>query len=317
MRPCGIDPDDARGPHRDVASAIVANEFLGLDLIAPAYLATLSGKLGSITSFAPGNPVITNSIRIEIDSQLAAYLRNNDQVLQEWAKAASFGSVRLEDDSPAIKLSLLSEVLVPFDDGDGETRCELTNLQWLDSIIGQPDRHAENIMYGRGPAGDLKISAIDNDLAFGASITDPEDLTQDYLHGAHLPQVISKALYDPIMGLDTEAVGQRVTGLLNSEEIEAQTKRIEVIKKHLSTFANDQILGSHEDWNGTRVAGLLGIPDFKGIESPAAREVAIEKAQRASYVARDAGRVQGAMLKGMRVVNPDEIRTKLAELAKG
>ena len=157
---------------------------------------------------------------------------------------------------------------------------DLTDLQVLDAITGQHDRHFGNVVARVDRAGNyLGLKGIDNDNAFGAN-PDYNDLhkfqdiprmatriamigNRDY-HGASynvgLPPVIDAGLADKILADDFISNAEAsVTGLLSAEETEMMVDRLNQVREHVQKLKdtnrtvsrwdsgladNDQLIGN-------------------------------------------------------------------------
>jgi hypothetical protein len=106
-------------------------------------------------------------------------------------------------------------------------------------IAGQLDRHPGNYFIGADPkSGEVKVSAIDNDAAFGAKDT---NLTQRGVTGhlTGLPKVVSVKQWLKIAEVTDDEIRAQITGLLSDEEIDATVKRFQQLSAHLHRL-NDE-----------------------------------------------------------------------------
>ena len=135
---------------------------------------------------------------------------------------------------------------------------ELTNLQVLDMLCGQVDRHAHNMMYKVDNGKITGIQGIDNDGAFGLNIdassvskggkdarifdVNGEEMFIPYMD-AHLA--------DRIMQLDGKMLRYALMDLLKEEEINAAIKRLEIMQKGIKNIREKEafrFLENEEDW---------------------------------------------------------------------
>jgi hypothetical protein len=108
----------------------------------------------------------------------------------------------------------------------------LSALQLLDLVTGQLDRHSGNyFVHVDRSTGAVKITAIDNDAAFGAKHVDLSKQASDKIPG--LPAVVSRAHYDKLTGVTEQQVRQEIAGLLSAEEVEATVTRFRQLIDHL------------------------------------------------------------------------------------
>ena len=132
---------------------------------------------------------------------------------------------------------------------DARLQQGLSNLQVLDLITGQVDRHPGNYFIDmdtdtRAVRG---VEGIDNDLAFGKNITDVNELVNSETQSVKLPKVVDSALAQRILGppgITPDDVAAAVTGLLTPEEIAALKQRYAQVKAHIQSLAAQQQLAS-------------------------------------------------------------------------
>ena len=139
---------------------------------------------------------------------------------------------------------------------------DFNNLQVLDAITGQHDRHHGNVVVETDAQGRyVKLKGIDHDCSFGASRSYNElkkfsDALYNPYHGANftniaeratikssfnvgLPPLVDAQQADKILdpGFIDEAK-QNVKGLLNQAETDRMTERIEQLQKHVQELKN-------------------------------------------------------------------------------
>lgn len=116
---------------------------------------------------------------------------------------------------------------------------DIMNLQVLDVLCGQVDRHAGNMLYKTNAAGQISgIQGIDNDASFGTNIDTASAIHQgrkDYRifdpnNGEMVIPYMDKALADRIEKLDSSVVRYVLRDLLKEAEIEAAVQRLENMK---------------------------------------------------------------------------------------
>lgn len=151
----------------------------------------------------------------------------------------------------------------------GNVQRDLLNLQVLDVLCGQVDRHTNNILVTldrQAPvnddnplAGDETITGImgiDNDGAFGtitdaSSATDPEKHDRrvyDPKTGEMTLPYMDKNLANRIRELSPEAVRFALKGLITEDEIGAALKRLELMKNAIEKTPEERFLEDHQ-WN--------------------------------------------------------------------
>jgi hypothetical protein len=132
----------------------------------------------------------------------------------------------------------------------------LNALEWCDALTGQADRHHENYFVYNDNNKKIKITAIDNDMAFGKNtneipFVDKNKKTNNGFmiingnwvpckaypyHWIGQPALIDKKIYDRIINLNFDNdVRPQLQGLLTDEEITATAARF----AHAQTLARE------------------------------------------------------------------------------
>lgn len=137
---------------------------------------------------------------------------------------------------------------------------DLCNLQVLDVICGQIDRHEGNYFISQNEKGELSgIQGIDNDASFGTdeapSLAKNKGGKQraifDIKTGKMTLPYMDKNLAERIKQLDPDMLRFALKDLLKNEEIEAAVKRLEHTKKAIETTQQEEPERFLEDnqWN--------------------------------------------------------------------
>ena len=150
-----------------------------------------------------------------------------------------------------------------------EAKEQLADLQALDYICGNIDRHAANMFYQfeqkeDGRVALSKITGIDNDCSFGT--LSPEKI-KDYKGNLATPEqmrALNQSTCDLIQGLSKDVLKFSLGDLLTEEEIEAAWKRTETLQNHIkkSLEADAQIenpiriIQGKEEWNTISLTDL-------------------------------------------------------------
>ena len=130
---------------------------------------------------------------------------------------------------------------------------DITNLQVLDYLCGQVDRHAGNMMYKVDGDGNVTgVQGIDNDGAFGLKEnagrvarvfdTSSEEMFIPYMD-AHLA--------DRIMELDGDTLRYALMDLIKEEEINEAIKRLHTLQKGIENIRQKEafrFLENKDDW---------------------------------------------------------------------
>jgi hypothetical protein len=291
------------------------DQLLKLDVIARTHLVLDTkrvrgenkGELGCIMATAPGIPAAECLVRmnISVDPSIAQLLRTQPELLTRLA--ASTGIPLEVSGKNALATTRESSIAIP-DLTHPELRCKLTDLQWLDFITGQTDRHEGNYFISM-ERGRVKVTGIDNDRSFPV-LNDParapEMAGEVANEMADLPKVISRETADSILALDRRSVEACCQGLFRAE-IDAVWNRVVTAQEKIRSFesgAQDRsgkIVDQMVDWSSQEVTSLLGVPDATGAQR------LLDDKPVPSYIAR----LSAAQLLGHGI-----IRGKLASMMK-
>lgn len=140
---------------------------------------------------------------------------------------------------------------------------DLTNLQVLDMLCGQVDRHVHNMLYQRDELGNVTgIQGIDNDAAFGTN-TEAVSAVYGYnnrsdgnVFDAETYEMIipfmDKNLADRIEAVDPQVVRYILSDLLKEKEVDAAVRRLEIMQKGIKKAkaeTPERFLEKKEDWD--------------------------------------------------------------------
>lgn len=138
---------------------------------------------------------------------------------------------------------------------------DVTNLQVLDMLCGQVDRHERNMLYKTDNQGRVSgIQAIDNDAAFGMNEdavssskanSDRKDARVFDLSGEMIIPYMDAELAERIENLDEAVVRYVLSDLLKKEEIDKTIFRLNVMKKGIQQAKvehEERFLKKEEDW---------------------------------------------------------------------
>ena len=137
---------------------------------------------------------------------------------------------------------------------------DLTNLQVLDILCGQVDRHRNNMMYKTDDQGTvIGVQGIDNDGAFGTN-TDVASAKNPYRKDLRVFDPETLEMIIPFMDdglatrieqLDSATIRYVLKDLLTDEEIEATGKRLDLLQKGIKKARDehsDRFLKEEKDW---------------------------------------------------------------------
>ncbi|MBO5517720.1 MAG: hypothetical protein J6A42_06555 [Firmicutes bacterium] len=120
----------------------------------------------------------------------------------------------------------------PFEGAGKEGLRQLCDLQVLDYICGNIDRHSGNVVYELDKDGKIiGVQGIDNDTSFTRFSPENRDLN-DLMTAPKNMRVISKSMRDRIMNTDPAMLKFSLRGRgLSEEELDASVKRLDITKE--------------------------------------------------------------------------------------
>ena len=131
---------------------------------------------------------------------------------------------------------------------------EITNLQVLDMLCGQIDRHSGNMMYKVDTEGNITgVQGIDNDASFGLH-TDPKKRGANVFDSSNEEMLIpymDAGLANRIIQLDGKMLRYVLIDLLKEDEINMAIKRLEGLQKGIKNVREkeaNRFLEKDEDW---------------------------------------------------------------------
>lgn len=227
----GIVPGDPGFARRNVATRKLA-EGLGLqDLVPDVDLVMVDGVPGIAMERASGESLE----------------KDEEEELVDGASDDEIRKYNLRKDAATGKVYTTKRRPNPMDlEGDAKIETQylkaMVNLQWLDAISGQIDRHERNYLI-EIKNGVLTIKAIDNDFSFGDKHTSvegiegagaPSNLGQQY---CGLPVLIDGAFYAHFAKLSLkDALGPGADALTEGER-KATELRLKEAQKHADGLA--------------------------------------------------------------------------------
>lgn len=109
---------------------------------------------------------------------------------------------------------------------------ELTKLQLVDHLAGIPDRHRGNYFIDYQSGTKVKITGIDNDLAFCSEYMSPEPADEEDNARVFMPGILDTGMAGAILSLSPEKLETALTGLA-STEIDAAVSRLVKMQEHV------------------------------------------------------------------------------------
>ncbi|MEY2452656.1 MAG: hypothetical protein QOD92_2230 [Acidimicrobiaceae bacterium] len=227
----GIDAKDAKFTERAVASSAVA-KLMGSDVLAETVKSTRGGQAGYLMEQAKGvQPKGEKKIR-----------PNNDDEKFGWQMAAETQTpgYGVDEKGPYKTKEVVNEINWK----DSKLQEQLVELQLIDAITGQVDRHASNYFVEQGPGKETKVKGIDPDLSFGKDkdverLKDPGEMTSFDNSVEELPPICTQSTAKRILGMRAADLQALLGGTLSRDELQAAIKRLQKVQAHIKQLMAD------------------------------------------------------------------------------
>ena len=146
----------------------------------------------------------------------------------------------------------------------GKFQRDMCNLQVLDVICGQVDRHQNNFLVSANESGELSgLQGIDNDASFG--LNERTEWIGGNIHsrdvyksdtGEMTLPYMDRNLAERIRGIDPEMIKYALSDLLKEDEIQAVITRLGKLRSALDTMDDSRLL-EDDQWNDDTAQGLI------------------------------------------------------------
>ncbi len=187
-------------------------------------------------------------------------VRNHEAVIVEKDGAQRKGFVMEQAEGVSLKaLKRMAKEEKYEIEIEGEAQKQLLNLQILDNIIGQVDRHIGNyfVSYEKDEEKKTlfvkKVVGIDNDLSFGkseelginntASILSKKKVKKgktEVVQYSYQIGMMDKKLYEGLKSVSPELLEVNLAGVIEPEYMDALKKRYEMVKKYIFEAAEKE-----------------------------------------------------------------------------
>lgn len=241
------------------------NQLFGLNVVPDTRFAIHNGYFGHVMALAQGQePRREQAVPVANKDRLEMFREQ----LRGAAESADLDAMKyLKEKGVSEKDGVIYETrhaAYDMDFSHSGMQEGLSALQLLDLVTGQLDRHSGNyfVHVDRG-TGEVKITAIDNDAAFGASHTDLTKQASNKIPG--LPAVVSRAHYEKLTRVSEQQVRQEIAGLLSADEIEATVTRFRQLVAHLQQL--DQSGHVVDGYNEQSFAAMTDANSYAGREA--------------------------------------------------
>jgi Domain of unknown function (DUF4157) len=213
------------------------NELLGMKVIPRTELAFHEQfGFGQVMALAGGKSPKTKT-KIEIKDADPQKIAAIEQVLQNEEKQFGPQSKLVKKQAINGQVTHFLEESITFEtDWDHPIlKRELANLQLLDGLIGNIDRHCENYFIQVDAFGNpIGVLGIDNDLTFARDHNDPTEVAFFQGHHAGMPPAVDRYVAEKFCAVTEAQVRSAVKGLLTGVEIGSLVVRLKTIQDRLN-----------------------------------------------------------------------------------
>lgn len=253
-REIGIEPGNPGFARRNVATRKAA-EGLGLAHLVPdAEIVIVDGRPGLAMELVKGH-----SLETDEEEEVLGGASDDDVLRYNLRRDEVSGRVFTTRKRPT-PVDLESDP-----DVDAQYQKQMIDLQWLDALCGQIDRHERNYLIE--VKGDVvTVKAIDNDFSFGKAHTGVEKLESGGAPGnlgvqfCGLPPLIDGALFDNLSAMTIKRALGEGAKALEPGEIAAAEARLNELKEHAGDLAKENLVV--RDWAKFRTKDDQTAKDF-------------------------------------------------------
>jgi len=229
----GQDGKDTHMSTRAVLSSRL-DKRLGTNVLTEEVYGKHKGKKGSVSSRAKGQQMSHSEFEEKTNNK------------KDWKPTVNQQSIfKQQEDGSWNKRS--ADVCLDIDLKNPETQRSMWNMQLLDSLTGQVDRHFGNMFFDKDSG---RVTGIDNDLAFGLQ-TGQEERTGKQSN--FLPELVDKETGEMVLSMTDEDFVETISakkgdyGKLTEDELEAAKNRFRAVKDHVRNLKENGLLV--DEWN--------------------------------------------------------------------
>ena len=245
------------------------NDLLHWDVVPKVEFGIYNNQLGIVMEMAPGKTRWTDK-EIELTGQEALDLKVAKQMATMGMMGVSFqqqiddagkrmgGEIKFVGDKV-----ILHKLQNEIDYDNGGVQKGLVQLQWLDGIDAQGDRHGGNYLVGVDKNGKPKVTGIDNDQAEGRLIKDANQCkySNDAQHKGYRscgwPPIADESMYRDVMALTEQGIRDAHEGILTPLEIDAKVERMKAAQNHMTYLLNNNGIIKDDAWGTPQVTDYL------------------------------------------------------------
>jgi hypothetical protein len=212
----GIKQADPNFGARAVAMSRI-DQLLKTNLMVRTEFATSGGKMGTVAESARGTSA--------------------DKIIDSFVLTTKERNRKLKPGETVISLE------------DPVLQKALNQMQIIDAICGQLDRHAGNWFVQTDKAGNVTgVKGMDLDMAFGKDLMDPNGpQAKESVWYRGMPEMVDAELGERILQLSVTDIEGAVKGLLGDDEVRALVSRFTIVQNKI--LAVQQRGGLTKKWN--------------------------------------------------------------------
>ncbi|MEZ0298550.1 MAG: hypothetical protein ACAI35_19040 [Candidatus Methylacidiphilales bacterium] len=281
----GIPKSEARLGARNIATGKL-DARLGFGLTPRTEMARHNGELGMVMEFVSGKAgfiAVTERTpategRIARYKELEREINNPDTPREERVELSKqLAALHVEKEGEVYFHVQDVDKNVQHDMSDPGIRKAFVNLQLLDALTAQVDRHRGNFIVQRDAGGGFAgLKAIDNDQCFGPQVRDFSGRLNN--QPATLPPVVDTDMVRAFEGVTPQTLRADLAGLLPTAEIDAAVERLAAIKAHINTLVQTGRVIRPDQWGSQDVTDML---------TPRGAPRDIEEAEQTTYIGRE------------------------------
>jgi hypothetical protein len=314
----GIDENQPHYGNRNIATAKM-DALLGTGVTPKTEYVIHNNRLFSTMDFAPGVSGNGEKQSIRLPSDHPRFKHIERDLANRGKTGAGIDDIRemhkdfrihLDRNNKLVRLE--QERHIPYDINHNNPRMAkaLNNLEWLDHLTGQGDRHPGNFIMNVAKDGTFHgLVGIDNDASFGVKMDDPDKFHDDDkrgrkggfggigYNGIGTPLLIDRQLADNLRAPGAwDRIETTLKGLLTDAEVATAKTRFDKALAAINSFPPDRIIS---DWTAATVAHTD--PTTKANYNATPAQVLLDNPDK-SYVGRDHSIIQEAVKDGVKLL---------------
>jgi hypothetical protein len=227
--PCGIPNRQPRFANRNVAAWLVDQE-LGLNLVAETNFAGREDGVGIVMDLAAGATPNATAVVVGLSTEEVRTIEQRQNELERGDLTPKQFRSLMMDGQFALREGKWGKAVwsaSKLKTSDPGLLQAVSNLEWLDKITGQVDRNPGNYLIETDGQGRFKkLTAIDNDMAFGKDKEDPGEGGRSEIDGYPILVDSKTAAKIRELGANWDRMKAKLSKYLTDDEVKATEKRL-------------------------------------------------------------------------------------------